>query len=45
MKKIKDCISNIHKSHNHIYNDSLLVEKQALEWTQVQIQHLAKSKT
>jgi hypothetical protein len=40
-EKIKDCRSNMHESHNPIYNDSLLVEIKALEWVQGQIQHLA----
>jgi hypothetical protein len=43
-EKIKDCRSNMHESHNPVYNDSLLGEIQALEWVQGQIQHLAKGK-
>ena len=34
----------MHESHNHIYNQSLLIEIQALEWVQVQIQHLVINK-
>jgi hypothetical protein len=36
-EKIKECI---HKLHNPIYNQSLEVEIEALEWVQGQIQHL-----
>jgi hypothetical protein len=39
-EKIKDCRESIHKLHNPIYNQSLEVEIEALEWVQGQIQHL-----
>ena len=37
-EKIKECKDSIHKLHNPIYNKSLEVEIEALEW--VQGQHL-----
>jgi hypothetical protein len=43
-EKIKDCRSNMHESHNPIYNDSLEVEIEALEWVQGQIQHYLKQR-
>ncbi|HJT49973.1 MAG TPA: hypothetical protein VJ729_17460 [Nitrososphaeraceae archaeon] len=39
-EKIKDCKDSIHEAHNPIYNQSLEVEIEALEWVQGQIQHL-----
>ena len=39
-EKIKDCKDSIHESHNPIYNNSLEVEIEALQWFQGQIQHL-----
>jgi hypothetical protein len=39
-EKIKDCRESIHKAHNPIYNQSLEVEIEALQWVQGQIQHL-----
>jgi hypothetical protein len=39
-EKIKECKDGIHKLHNPIYNKSLEVEIEALEWVQGQIQHL-----
>ena len=39
-EKIKECRESIHKLHNPIYNKSLEVEIEALEWVQGQIQHL-----
>jgi hypothetical protein len=36
--KINECRNNMHESHNPVYNDSLLIEIQALEWVQGQIQ-------
>ena len=44
-EKIKDCRSNMHESHNPIYNKSLEVEIEALQWVQGQIQHLVNAKT
>jgi hypothetical protein len=39
-EKIKECKDSIHKLHSPIYNKSLEVEIEALEWVQGQIQHL-----
>jgi hypothetical protein len=39
-EKIKECKDSIHQAHSPIYNQSLEVEIQALEWVQRQIQHL-----
>ena len=39
-EKIKECQGSMHKAHNPIYNKSLEVEIEALEWVQGQIQHL-----
>jgi hypothetical protein len=39
-EKIEECKDSIHKLHNPIYNKSLEVEIEALEWVQGQIQHL-----
>ena len=33
----------MHETHNPIYNQSLLIEIQALEWVQLQIQHLVNN--
>jgi hypothetical protein len=44
-EKIKDCRESVHQSHNPVYNESLAVEIEALEWVQGQIQHLVKAKT
>jgi hypothetical protein len=41
-EKINQCRGDIHESHNPIYNESLLVEIQTLEWVQGQIQNLVK---
>jgi hypothetical protein len=38
--KIKQSRGDIHESHNPIYNKSLEVEIDALQWVQGQIQHL-----
>ena len=35
-EKIKECKDSIHKLHNPIYNKSLEVEIEALEWIRVQ---------
>jgi hypothetical protein len=37
-EKINQCRDDMHESHNPVYNDSLMVEIQALEWVQGQIQ-------
>jgi hypothetical protein len=39
-EKIKDCRESIHKLHNPLYNQSLEVEIEALEWVKGQLQHL-----
>ena len=39
-EKIKECRESIHDLHNPIYNQSLEVEIEALQWVQGQIQHL-----
>jgi len=39
-EKIKECKDSIHKLHNPIYNQSLELEIETLEWVQGQIQHL-----
>ena len=40
-EKINQCRGDIlYESHNPVYNDSLMVEIQALEWVQAQIRHL-----
>jgi hypothetical protein len=41
---INQCRGDIHESHNPIYNNSLMVETQALELVQGQIQDLVNSK-
>ena len=33
-----------HESHNPVYNDSLAVEIQGLEWIQGQVQHLVNNR-
>jgi hypothetical protein len=35
-EKIKDCKGEIHQAHNPIYNQSLEVEIEALQWVQAQ---------
>ena len=39
-EKINRCRGDMHESHNPIYDDTLAVEIQGLEWVQGQIQHL-----
>jgi hypothetical protein len=39
-EKIKECKDSIHKAHNPIYNKSLEVEIDTLEWVQGQLQNL-----
>lgn len=39
-EKINQSRGDMHETHNPIYNQSLLIEIQALEWVQLQIQHL-----
>ena len=42
-EKINECKDSIHKAHNPIYNKSLEVEIDTLEWVQGQVQHLVIS--
>ena len=42
--KINQSRGEMHQSHNPIYNQSLLIEIQALEWVQLQIQHLVNNR-
>ena len=42
-EKIKDCKDSIHQAHNPIYNKSLEVEIDTLEWVQGQLQRLVIS--
>ncbi len=39
-EKIKECKDSIHQAHSPIYNQSLELEIESLEWAQGQIQHL-----
>ena len=39
-EKINECKDSIHKLHNSIYNKSLEVEIDTLEWVRGQLQHL-----
>ena len=39
-EKINESRNDIYESHNPIYNDSLLIEIQVLEWVQGQISDL-----
>jgi hypothetical protein len=43
-EKINHCRGDIHESHNSLYNDSLVVEIQALELVQGQIRDLVDNK-
>ena len=43
-EKIKESKGSIHEAHNPIYNQSLEVEIDTLEWVQGQIQHLETQK-
>ena len=42
--RINQSRGEMHESHNPIYNQSLLIEIQALEWVQKQIQYLVINK-
>jgi hypothetical protein len=42
--KINQSRGEMHESHNPLYNQSLLIEIQALEWVQLQIQHLVNNR-
>jgi hypothetical protein len=41
--KINHSREEMHETHNPIFNQSLLIEIQALEWVQLQIEHLLNS--
>jgi hypothetical protein len=43
-EKIKESRNDIHESHNPIYNNSLLIEIQTLEWVLSQINQLEINK-
>jgi hypothetical protein len=43
-EKIKESRNDIHESHNSIYNNSLLIEIQTLEWVLSQINQLEINK-
>ena len=42
--KINQSREEMHEYHNSIFNQSLLIEIEALEWVQLQIEHLVKSR-
>ena len=42
-EKINQSRGDMHETHNPIYNQSLLIEIQALEWVQLQIRHLVNN--
>jgi hypothetical protein len=42
--KINQSREEMHEYHNPIFNQSLLIEIEALEWVQLQIEHLVKSR-
>jgi hypothetical protein len=42
--KINQSREEMHETHNPIFNQSLLIEIQALEWVQLQIEHLVNSR-
>jgi hypothetical protein len=44
-EKIKECKWSIHEAHNPIYNQSLAVEIEALEWVQEQLKHMVPKNT
>jgi hypothetical protein len=41
--KINQSRVEMHEYHNPIFNQSLLIEIEALEWVQLQIEHLVNS--
>jgi hypothetical protein len=43
--KINNSREEMHEYHNPIFNQSLLTEIEALEWVQLQIEHLVNSRT
>jgi hypothetical protein len=42
--KINQYRKEMHEYHNPIFNHSLLIEIEALEWVQLQIKHLVNSR-
>ena len=42
--KINQSREEMHEYHNSIFNQSLLIEIEVLEWVQLQIEHLVKSR-
>jgi hypothetical protein len=42
--KINQSREEMHEYHNPIFNQSLLIEIEVLEWVQLQIEHLVKSR-
>jgi hypothetical protein len=42
--KINQSREEMHEYHNPIFNQSLLIEIGALEWVQLQIEHLVNSR-
>jgi hypothetical protein len=42
--KINQSREEMQEYHNHIFNQSLSFEIEALEWVQLQIEHLVKSR-
>jgi hypothetical protein len=42
--KIKQSREEMQEYHNPIFNQSLLIEIEALEWVQLQIEHLVNSR-
>jgi hypothetical protein len=44
-EKIKKCKWSIHEAHNPIYNQSLAVEIEVLEWVQEQLKHMVPKNT
>ena len=44
-EKIKECKWSVHEAHNPIYNQSIAVEIEALEWVQEQLKHMVSKNT
>jgi hypothetical protein len=44
-EQIKECKWSIHEAHNPIYNQSLAVEIEALEWVKEQLKHMVPKNT
>jgi hypothetical protein len=42
--KINQSREEMHEYHNPIFNQSLLIEIEALEWVQLQIEHLVNNR-